>query len=121
MKLKDFDDRAAAVKLVAKIRAYIPDRSLPPGILDTIVETLRATGKTGEALRLVESSLLKHPDDALLRFHYGVLLHDRAGSNRFQQSKAIHELERAVILGGLPEDRQRELAQYLRQWKLAAN
>jgi len=121
MKLKDFDDTGSAVSLVAKIRAYIPDRSLPPGIVDTIVETLRATGKNEEALKLVESSLLKHPDEALLRFHYGVLLHDRAGSSRFQQSKAIRELERAVMLGGLQTDRRREVSQYLRQWKLAAN
>jgi tetratricopeptide (TPR) repeat protein len=121
MKLQDFDDPAAAEKLIAKIRTYIPDRSLPPGILDTIVETLRATGKTDEAIKLVELSLLKHPDEPLLRFHFGVLLHERAGSNRFQQSKAIRELERAVMLGGLPTDRRRELSQYLRQWKLAAN
>jgi tetratricopeptide (TPR) repeat protein len=121
MKLKDFDDRASAVTLVAKIRAVIPDPSLPPGILDTIIETLRATGKTDEALKLVELSLLKHPDESLLRFHYGVLLHEHAGSNRFQQSKAIRELERAVMLGGVPAERRGELSQYLRQWKLAAN
>lgn len=121
MKLKDFDDPSAAAKLVAKIRSYIPDRQLPPGIVDTIVETLGATGKSEEALQLVEKSLLKHPDDALLRFHYGVLLHEHASDNRFNQNRAVRELERAEMLGGLPTERRRELSQYLRRWKLAAN
>ena len=121
VKLQDFDDPTSAAKLVSTIRSYIPDRQLPPGIVDTIVETLRATGKSKEALQLVETSLLKHPDDALLRFHHGVLLNEQAGNNRFQQSRAIRELERAEMLGGLPTDRRRELSQYLRQWKLAVN
>ncbi len=121
MKLKDFDDPAAAAKLVSKIRSFIPDSKLPPGIVDTIVETLRATGKSEEALRLVETSLLKHPDEALLRFHYGVLLHEHAGNIRFKQSRAIHELKRAKMLGNLSTERRRELSQYLRRWKLAAN
>lgn len=67
MKQQDFDDAASSVGLVAKIRAYIPDRSLPPGILDLVVDTLRATGKTDEALKLVELSLLKHMDESPLR------------------------------------------------------
>lgn len=121
MKLKDFDDPAASANLVSRIRSLIPDRSLPPGILDTVVETLRATGKSEEAIQLVEKSLLKHPDEALLRFHYGVLLHELAGQNRFQRSRAIRELERAEMLGSLSADRRRELSQALRQWKLAAN
>jgi hypothetical protein len=54
MKQQDFDGAASSVGPVAKIRAYIPDRSLPPGILDLVVDTLRATGKTDEALKLVE-------------------------------------------------------------------
>ena len=46
----------------------------PPGILDLIVDTLRITGKTDEALKLVELPLLKHMDESPLRFYYGVRL-----------------------------------------------
>jgi len=86
-----------------------------------IVDTLRATGKTDEALKLVDLSLLKHMDESPLRFYYGVLLHNRTGSNQFQQSKAGRELERVIILGGPPMDRRHKVSQYLRQWKHAAN
>ena len=36
-------------------------------------------------------SLLKDMDESRLRLYYGVLLHDHAGSNRYQQSKTGRE------------------------------
>ena len=84
-----------------------------------LVDTLRITGKTDEALKLVELPLLKHMDESSLRFYYGVLLQTAPAAT--DSSKAGRELERVIMLGGPPMNRRHKVSQYLRPREYAGN
>jgi uncharacterized protein HemY len=96
------------------LRSQLSVRKASPGVVDTIAETLRETGRSKEALDVVEESLIRNPDAAILRFHRGVLLLDLAGDRQSQRKKGIRELEIAQMLGGLSKERNTELMQYLK-------
>lgn len=119
LQLRGFDRPDEAAVLIGRIRAQVRDQRLHPGVLDTVLETLRATGQHEEALNLISQSLIKFPDEAILRFHHGVFLMESAGNDAFFKRKAARELERAQMLGGLSKSRQNELRRYLREWAVA--
>jgi uncharacterized protein HemY len=114
--LRHLDQPAGAATLVSTLRTKVSARNTSPAVMDTIAETLRATGRSDEALKLVTDSLLRHPDEAILRFHYGVLLMEQADDDS-QRKQGRRELERARLIGGLSKERRTELTQRLNSEK----
>lgn len=115
--LRHLNQPAGAATLVSTLRTKVPARNASPAVLDTIAETMRLTGRSDEALKFVTDSLLRHPDEAILRFHYGVLLIEQAGNDGTQRKQGRRELERAKLIGGLSKERSNELTRRLNSEK----
>lgn len=110
--LRRFDEAEEAGSHARALLARTAPEELTEPVLDTIIEALRQTSQTQQALELAESSLERFPDSGALRFQHAALLLELSGDDADKASFAAKELKLAVAKG-LPDHHQQESAELL--------
>ena len=84
----DFEKPAEAVPIVERARGEAPVARLPLSFVDTMATVYRRAGESKKAAPLLEQALAAHPDEAVLKFHLGMIF-GQMGPARASDAKRL--------------------------------